>query len=917
MGRKALIITIVICFLVLIPLCFSCKNNDEIYLALTEDQIDITYAKALSRCTITWPYQVDIARYKFEVYPTGDLDHQLYKETITPESTTLKISVILTSQIVSWQYLDIYITGYNDDYSASSNTFKMSIVCSIEEEDVYIAEEQKAGVIDGYEDAEYYFARLADNVNIVKPSTTRRYAIVVGDVSTIDSVTTPYGIGGYTLDSEYDAIVFNPDVIESYSLGARIPFVINYKDGTAKDFTISLVRVLAPNIAPIRIERGSGKDIVIDCLSSTTNWEFAQVIIDGEKIINVDENNKLYTTTKTSVKLASKLLNSLSVGDHSLRIYYIWNSVLIGFSETTLTIDQGGKSAYNVNISFDDSYPAVSVSWDADYTYYEAIVKITKSSGVSQFSSKSQSAFFNGNSFTIANYIESTTDRVNVILKYGDGTEFTSDNAYLDVNMSEVTYGDRATYFNDVVYYLGKKVNRYISSEEELNDFIAYQINHYSDSDSFRTTQWEKPDSYVIYSPYLVKTYQTVADIKAAIANAFSVFIEPLSYKIDACEVEGNKITFKIYLYSGSTRPYSTYHAYATTAQYIEYPNSELHYYTNGESTRSATYDSFKVNSITKTAQVTTSLELALALEAGLKPIPVAGSNAELIYNKAKEVLRSIIDDKMSDYEKVLAIYDWITYNIIYDRGLTKETSDLKNDTVRYGSLYKNSSFYAEGVFLYGVAVCNGIGSAFSIMSNIEGIPAIKTMGTVKDGSHTWVKVYVDDEWYVCDPTWSNARDERDSSQYYEYITYDFFMMSEPEAGAYSNRTEFTDKPSYKVYAGDTTFDYFAVSSFAYDGNVYSRFIGSTIEFEALINYYTSQLNTGKVIQFSVKGKEIDSYTNTTAKIFTKWLETIYYDHNPSAQSDYIIDIFARSTDGGKTTISNFANTVYIRIEKR
>ena len=908
MGRKALIITIVICFLVLIPLCFSCDKNEELYLALTEDQVEIAYAKLLSRCSITWPYQVDIARYKIEVYPTGDLSHLLYKETIAPEATTLKISVVLNTEIVSWQYLDVYITGYNEDYSVASNTFKTSIVCSIEDEDVYIAEEQRAGVIEGYEDADYYFARLQDNVNVVLSSTSRRYAIVTGDVSNIESVTTPYNVGGYMLDPEYDSIVFNPSVVESYSLGAKIPFTINYKDGTTKDFTISLVSALAPNIAPISQERGAGKDIVIDCLSATTNWGFAQVIVDGKKIVADTD----FKPTKSSIKLLSSYLKTLGVGDHSLRIYYklTTNNKLIGFSETTLTIDQGGKSAYNVNVSFDDTYPSVQVTWDSDYTYYEAIVKATTSTGTKQYSSISQSAFFTNNSFTLSNFISQTTDKVYVTLKYGDGTEFTSESASLEVNMSEVTYGDRATYFNDSHYYLGKKVNRYISSDEELNDFIAYHINHYSDSDTFRTNQCNIQETYILYSPYLVKTYQTVDGIKNAVKAAFAVFIEPLAYEISRCDVDGNQISLGIYLYSGSTRPYSSYHAYSATSQYIEYPNTELHYYTNGESSRSASYDSFKVNSVEIGVEVSTSLELALALEAGYRPIPVSGSNAELIYNKAKQVLREICDDKMSDYEKVLAIYDWISYNVIYDRGLTNETSRLSNSTSEYKALYKNSSFYAEGVFLYGVAVCNGIGSAFSIMSNIEGIPAIKTMGTVTEGSHTWVKVFVNDEWYVCDPTWSNAKDTTDSSQYYEFITYDYFMLSEPEASSYNNRSEFTDKPSYTVYAGNTTFDYFASSSFKYNDKVYTRYIGSTVEFEALINYYTQSLERGDIIQFSVKGKELDAIKDTAATVFTKWLTNIYYESHPDVQSAYRIEIFSRNASG------NYTNVAYIRIEK-
>ena len=190
----------------------------------------------------------------------------------------------------------------------------------------------------------------------------------------------------------------------------------------------------------------------------------------------------------------------------------------------------------------------------------------------------------------------------------------------------------------------------------------------------------------------------------------------------------------------------------------------------------------------------TLSLELALALEAGYKPVPVANSNADLVYEEAKKILREIIDDRMTDYQKVLAIYDWIGYNVLYDRPIDAQVASKCNgNSSRYHALYKHPAFYAEGVFFYRIAVCNGIGSAFSIMANIEGIQAIKTMGRVEGGSHTWVKVMVNNEWFVCDPTWANAVDLRDVGKNYEYITYDFFMFSMDEV-KYKNRTEFEDK---------------------------------------------------------------------------------------------------------------------------
>ncbi len=353
------------------------------------------------------------------------------------------------------------------------------------------------------------------------------------------------------------------------------------------------------------------------------------------------------------------------------------------------------------------------------------------------------------------------------------------------------------------------------------------------------------------------------------------------------------------------------------TAKYSEYPYSELHYYTNGESNRSSTYEGFKVNNITKEAEVSTSLELALALEQGYKPVPVANSNADKVYKAAKEVLREILDDEMSDYEKVLAIYDWITYNTIYDKGLEKETSRLKSGTSDYRALYKNTSFYAEGVFFYHRAVCNGIGSAFSILANIEGVQAIKVMGKVSSGSHTWVKVYIDGEWFICDPTWANAVDYSEYAEYdryIEYITYDFFMLSADEA-TYNEREEFKDKPAVKYYAGDTLFDYYATASIVYNNKLYTKYVKSIEALEAIILSYSSKLNSGDNIQFSIRmDKKYSSLLSMYSSESTvkKWLDEYINAHLPTGVT---VTAFSR-TNVNMRIIDDFNDIVYLRISK-
>ncbi len=821
MKRKALAIIIILLLVLSVPTVFACNKYDSV---LSAEDITYSYVKLVQQCVLSWPAYDGINSYKIQVYLTGDTQKCILEDEVQQSDTAVKLQYTLKEKTVVWQYLDVYLTGYTKN-NKQTNTVKKTIVCSVEEEDYYIAEEQEAGIIPGYEVSDvYYYAKLAKDTYIVKSAENKKYALVVDDISLVDSITLPlYFDGAYTLDQDLNAIVLSNDVLSPYTSGSFIEMFVNYKDGHSEECHINLVKVLTPQIEPISIERGTTKTLTINCLSEDTKWEIEKVLIDNER-------SSLYLINGSSVSFTSANLDKIPVGEHNLKIYYKYNNKLIGHSETTLTITKGNKAPYNVSITYDDTYPKVKVSWDSDYDYEHVRIMVNSN----ELTDELQPSLFGDHYMLSQNYITKKEDDVYVTLIYADGEEHTSAVAHLDRSLSEF-YG-KESYFTNKVNYLGQDINSYISSEEELYDYVAYHIIHYGDSDYYREVPTSLVETYKIFSPYLVEKYKNVSTIKEIIRKAYKVFIEPLSYDITDCTINGGVITFKINLRSGGTRPYTTFKDYSETKEYVEYPYSELHYYTNGESSRPSTYDDFKYKEREGEAVVSTSIELELALEKGLKVTPTTGSNAEVVMNKAKEVLREILDDKMCDYEKVLAIYDWLTNNVIYDRGLTTLSSKLDKDSDLYRSLYKNTSFYAEGVFLYKVAVCNGIGAAFSIMCNIEGIPAYKVMGSVSSGNHTWGKVFVNNEWFVCDPTWSSAKDA-DGTKKYEVISYDFFMLSEEEAANYESRTEFTDKDAYSAYAGNTQFDYFASQTFVYNNELYTLYVDEYPEFEALIKH--------------------------------------------------------------------------------
>lgn len=253
--------------------------------------------------------------------------------------------------------------------------------------------------------------------------------------------------------------------------------------------------------------------------------------------------------------------------------------------------------------------------------------------------------------------------------------------------------------------------------------------------------------------------------------------------------------------------------------------------------TRNNSFNNFAINNVSRTLQVTTSDQLVYALEKGLRPVCVAGSKAEKMYNLAKGVLRNIISDDMDTITKVKAIYDWLVLNVEYD--------NLAADDSQIASVWKKyDAWYLEGVFNNHKAVCDGIAKAFIVLCQIENIPAIRVDGN----SHAWNKVYIDGKWYGVDATHGNLQVNGE----YEIITYTGFLFTD----AYKISKGYTTTDYAEVVA-DTIFDYYDYATYKNNNTEFDLKIDSLNEFCNLLEYtenyvYTSRYYTIEfVLNFS------------------------------------------------------------------
>ncbi|WP_165755789.1 transglutaminase domain-containing protein [Ruminiclostridium hungatei] len=154
---------------------------------------------------------------------------------------------------------------------------------------------------------------------------------------------------------------------------------------------------------------------------------------------------------------------------------------------------------------------------------------------------------------------------------------------------------------------------------------------------------------------------------------------------------------------------------------------------------------------------------------------------------KVQEITASIINFRMSDYQKEKAIHDYILQNVSYDNTLSGYTA--------YSALYN------------GLTVCNGYVQLAYRLFNAAGIENMIVKGIYDSRDHEWNLVKLDNNWYHLDCTLDDSASATGQMQSYKYfnltdskirITHEFDSGNYPPAV-----TEFKpDKTEVTSYAG-------------------------------------------------------------------------------------------------------------------
>lgn len=180
------------------------------------------------------------------------------------------------------------------------------------------------------------------------------------------------------------------------------------------------------------------------------------------------------------------------------------------------------------------------------------------------------------------------------------------------------------------------------------------------------------------------------------------------------------------------------------------------------------------------------------------------------------------ITDEMTEYEKVLAVHDFIINNCRYDTRVVE------------GNPLPPESYTAYGVLKLGVAVCEGYAKALKFLLDGIGIESKIVIGQSKGENHAWNLVKLDDDFYHIDATWDDpvTDDGRD------IIRYNFMNLNDEEI----LKTHSWNRENYPV-ANGRKYNYFIYNDLI---------VRSKIEFEDKIR--KAILNKEKNLLVKIEG---------------------------------------------------------------
>ncbi|MBQ9276223.1 MAG: hypothetical protein IJ226_01350 [Clostridia bacterium] len=378
--------------------------------------------------------------------------------------------------------------------------------------------------------------------------------------------------------------------------------------------------------------------------------------------------------------------------------------------------------------------------------------------------------------------------------------------------LSADDYAEREYAIKNTFVWDGTTQDHYINNQDELNFFIGYLVSTHetsadADGDAVKEvylapSEWRDGvnTSSEFNRKILVDEHETL-DPTCALGIAMNQGLDESGSPIISSH--GNR-KFWLSTYSVLGEPTEAF----DTDYIITQANVYVRYKAIAEA---SSRTKLPADDFAETLLVKNSNQLAHALTWGYKPTfeaNASGAKLQALYNKAREVLLTYISADMTELEKVGIINDWLVNEVDYDYATAAYNG---SDGIKY------NAYYLEGVFNDRRAVCDGKSKAFSLLCGMEGIRAMRIIGSAGTsansaewGGHAWNKVLVDAdgdgvrEWFVVDTTWNDtALPQTAPHEVPEILTYRYFLVTDEaiESNHLSSMKQPTATTAFDAYA--------------------------------------------------------------------------------------------------------------------
>ncbi len=141
--------------------------------------------------------------------------------------------------------------------------------------------------------------------------------------------------------------------------------------------------------------------------------------------------------------------------------------------------------------------------------------------------------------------------------------------------------------------------------------------------------------------------------------------------------------------------------------------------------------------------------------------IPDDRPKAKEIYEVIKSVIDTEISKYITDFEKEIAVHDYIVKNCVY--GYPQNEAD---------------AYTSYGVLVSHTGVCDGYAEAFFMFMSCLGIECDIVVGDTSEGLHAWNMIKLDNEWYHIDLTWDDSLPDMGAYAKHTYVNVDDDTMS-------------------------------------------------------------------------------------------------------------------------------------------